>query len=496
MAHTAIYNSYTIPNRVGAIAVNTTPDRATVSIDFVLTAADADALTVADGLMRASLLVPYQDLEVDFGDTNPDDNWLRLGQTASTGMNAMPRLSKVGDPERDGGEVSRQYTWTCEFELPGHQTGYRRSGSVREIIDADKRRTLVFTAVYTGGGGNDARTNALTNGDTWAAARLAAIDSSGVYDKAAPDTITFDQTTKVATWSRTYRQQTEQDDAAGQVDAVINAVLDYRVDVPQRWGLPLATPQGQTQVANPNRRRAVGYTNRVTCNYRATIDHTLITSETWVEEQWASKLRPWLLERVSQVLNLGAYQETSGPLYAEHESFAFSRSTNQLTASLVLMAPSSRNAVISYSEKVKSSRAEGKVHRKLWDGRANTYARWQVGAEETLTHIVAVKQLNAKPTAPPLYGAQWDLLHEDDDYYAEVSGDPAQTRGSLQANIEHTVTWVRQYRRVAAASYDVGADPRPVTTGSYSGSQAIGRSEPTLFRVDGGGNVAIVQGRG
>lgn len=474
------YNSYTISEsmQTGKVSYVEEYDSATISVDFVISAASASALTTADATARTALTEWNQALTFTFGST-----WLSFSHSSNTGFLARPRLTKNGK-EQDT-ETSRYYTWTCRFSLPADATGYggRQTGEVHVIYEPSKRRRVVCSAVYTAVGSDSAYTLASTNGPTWADAIISGL--GGTYDAVSVGDYTYDHENKTCRFSRVYREQVENDKSGGQQSGVIDSEISYQQTWAGEFGVSPYPPfnYGETPPCV------------ITASYRCTFDTSTLSTIDTGETVYRTILRPFLVSRLSEAMNLAAHPEANGGLIVmgPGESFAFSRSTCEMTGTMTLMAPRSTSARTFYSETVSVSASIGITSRKLWDGAAHTYARWGVGESQTATQTVTIKQLGSMPTAPSGLDEPWTPEGDWREIASGVTlGSASQQIGTANvlAVFEFSKTWIRQYLCVLQGQQ--GAVNTPA--GAPGGVKNAEAGNGILVRVGADGNAVIVNG--
>lgn len=481
MTFSLVYNSYTITEamQVGKFSYIEGYDSAQISVDFVLEAASASALTTLDIAAAAALTEWDKDCTFTYGGTHRS-----YSQSANSGFLARPKLSKPGG-EADT-ETSRRYRWSVEIKLPADASGDdgRQSGEWHIIYEPSRRRRVILSAVYTATSGpTSAYSNASTNGPTWADGVITSL--GGTYDAITPGEFTVDHRNKICRYSRVYREQVEKDYATGQYAGVIDSKLSYSQTWPARFG------------ASPYPPQLVGETPPcvVTATYEATLDTTIISTADTAETLYRTVLRPWLITELSTVLNRAAHPEAAGSLlaYDPGESFQFSRSTCEMVGRITLLAARSSTARTFYSETIDISGDCGVTSEKLWSGAHHTYSRWGVGQSQVATQTVTIKQLGVMPAEPEGLAAPW----QPEGPFREVAS--SETLGSasnqiggaaLDALFEYSKTWVRTYRYVASSD-------DPVQDNYSGGIGAGGAVAPAanggqLVRVGGDGNIQIL----
>lgn len=476
MTFSLVYNSYTITEamQVDKFSYFEGYDKAQISVDFILEAASASALTTLDIAAAVALTAWDKNLVFTYGGTHRD-----YSHAGNTGFLARPKLSKPGSPQDT--ETSRRYRWTCEISLPADATddGGRQSGEWHVLYEPSKRRRVVVSGVYTATVDHSAYDNASTNGPTWAASVIS--DLGGTYDATTHGDFTVDHRNKVCRYSRVYREQVENDKEGGQQSGVIDSTLSYSQTWPARFGTGYSdTGSGQPPTT-------------VTAEYRCTLDTTTITTADTAETLYRTVLKPWLLTELRTALNLPAHPEASGQLVTidPGETFFFSRSTCEMWGRITLMAPDSGQARTFYSESITIEGDVGVTSDKLWTGTDHTYSRWGVGQTQRATQVVTIKQLGSSPQPPDGLAEPWKA----DGPFREVHSSETlgysnaqHSGGKVVPEIEFARTWVRSYLLVMDEPAGSGSETTPGGKAGVSTAQPGGGS---TFRLDSNGNVQI-----
>lgn len=476
MTFSLVYNSYTITEamQVDKFSYFEGYDKAQISVDFILEAASASALTTLDIAAAAALTAWDKNLVFTYGGTHRD-----YSHAGNTGFLARPKLSKPGSPQDT--ETSRRYRWTCEISLPADATddGGRQSGEWHVLYEPSKRRRVVVSGVYTATVDHSAYDNASTNGPTWAASVIS--DLGGTYDATTHGDFTVDHRNKMCRYSRVYREQVENDKEGGQQSGVIDSTLSYSQTWPARFGTGYSdTGSGQPPTT-------------VTAEYRCTLDTTTITTADTAETLYRTVLKPWLLTELRTALNLPAHPEASGQLVTidPGETFSFSRSTCEMLGRITVLAPDGGSSRTAYKEVVTIDGDVGVTSEKLWSGSPNTFSRWGVGSIQRATQTVTISQLGSSPQEPDGLSAPWQPegpfreVHSSDTLgysNAQHSG------GKVVPEIEYSRTWVRTYLLVESEKDGPVQD-------NYGGGAAGGAQPPAqggqLVRIDNNGNIQI-----
>lgn len=206
------YNGYAVGGSGGYhIDSYTTLERgyatAGVKYSFILTAATDAAFAAACIAAEAALRTPRAALVVKQGSSTV----LSLSQTANTGLDAEPTVSK-GDSPADSGR-SRRYTVSIEFGQPADNVGTsgRRYSSVHIQFMPGRRTRVTVAGVYTatpdgGSGAKSAKANYDAGIAAYCVTKLAEVDSTFQWEKVEEPTEKYNETNKVLEFSLTFQQ--------------------------------------------------------------------------------------------------------------------------------------------------------------------------------------------------------------------------------------------------------------------------------------------------
>lgn len=383
---TATYNSYDIPNIVDKISLSEDEKNITFGCKFVVLAASASALVSACATAEAALTEINKDFSMSFGGSSE----LSFSHSINTGFLSRPHLTKLETPVALA--CSRPYHFSVNIQLPFGQSGYnyRREGSFSISYAPSRQRTVSFSCLYTAGGANSALQNyvAGTGGKNWAAGILTAL--GGTYELIS-ESIHEEMEQKILNASLTYKEIiSNQSQASVNVAAIVDPHVSYSVRYAQEIGI-----SGAGYVAIP--------ATTVSISYSCTIDHDQVGTDTSMETVYQDTVKPWLINHVWDMLDLGDYPQ-SGPHYiVQNEAKSIDPYAYTLSGSLVFIVPKMASLVIALTENININDDEGIVAEKIWDGKQYTHATWGIGKTKSMTRSISITKLDSPPTEPPDY---------------------------------------------------------------------------------------------
>ncbi|RLD10045.1 MAG: hypothetical protein DRI56_03215 [Chloroflexota bacterium] len=383
---TITYNGYTLPNTIEKFSLNENEKQVSISCTFLLLSTSAGGLVDLCQEAEEKLTEINKDFTLKLGGVEE----FNLSHSANTGFLARPTLTKIANETAT--KVSRAYQFSLVIQLPFDQTGYdyRREGSFTITYAPSRRRTVSFQCLYTAGGSNSALQNyqAATGGKNWATSVLAAL--GGNYELVA-ESIREEQEEKILNATLTYKEILS-NQASGTMDvaAIIDPNVNYSVRYAQEIGV-----SGAGYAAIP--------ATTVSISYNCTISKDVVGTDTDLEEVYQDTVKPWLIEHVWDMLDLGDYSQSGRSYIVQSESKTVNPYNWTISGGLTFIAPNSNSAVIALSESIAISNDKGLTAEKLWDGQDYTYNIYGIGQQKTLNRNISVTKLSSPPAEPPEY---------------------------------------------------------------------------------------------
>jgi hypothetical protein len=469
MTFTVTYNSYAITT--SAVYINKFQqsesfERGVFSCEFVLESSDGtvDTFRTEEATMKAALTTRYKNLVIqqytDGGTPASRISWSHTGKTA---LLVTPTLEKIADEMSTG--ITSKYRLKIEAEFPADEAGKsgRRSGQMDISYAANERVVATFTGVYTAlSTPKTAYENAKTDGNaaTWALAQLTALGFDNTQFELLSQKYTPDQENHLCDFSLVYQLVLDNETEADLNSAsVVNAVVEYKMDSPQR--IAIGPYPGQEEYVGGLGGNAPPVS--LIAVYTAQIPDAQVAGDTTAETLYRETLKPWLLSHMQNALNLGSHPEAASEPYINNEQYNWTPSTNSFRGSLVMTVTGSPVQIIRYSEAIRQMHDLGIRRSKLWDGQASTFSSWSVGRTIRAHQSITLTKLNDVPNEPALLAAPWELDTHSRSDSAEYVGSPGDQHdgGNTIAAYEYTSQFTRAYTDVVPSQAGGGSEVTP-----------------------------------
>lgn len=383
------YNGFVILNTFGPYFFTQDYNKMTFRCNFLVIGTTSADLTAKALDLERNLREPWADFTVTF-DTNAHYSFK---QSDNTGLNTFPKITVLEGDRFELTERAYQFEITCDLPADKSTYDFRRNASFTISTDKSRRRMVTFRLEYTASPGPPAKTsreNFDTFGEIYALSILSAI--GGVYDRTG-ETNETEHNEKITTGTFIF-QEVLDDETKFTFNStlIIDATCDYSVDFWQEIGVSDTAELVQDVPLI------------VSMNYSTRINKELVIVDD-IEEKWRVDIRPWLIEHSFDVLGLDNYSQAGTSYIIKSDSHHINPYTFVLSGNLTFIAPTTLSSVIELSESITEMIDEGIVFKKLWDGRKNTFARWELGSTKTINRVIHVSQLGVVPTFPnPLGG--------------------------------------------------------------------------------------------
>lgn len=416
------YNGHTISHSLGKFSYAQDEKVLSVSIDFLVTAANSGALETACDTVKEKLTAINKDFSLSLGGSTE----FNLSHSSNTGFNARPSLNKV--PDELSTATSRHYNWSCIIGLPFSQSpyNYRREGTVSIQYLPSKQRLVSFNVLYTAGGAYSALQNYSAYAKIWALSVLASF--GGTYELVS-ESPQYEMENKIASGTLMYKEiLANQSESSVDDTSIIDMKSSYSISVAQSYGVSFS---GNYSLPYPP----------VIINlfFTTTLDHSIVTSDAGFDSVYTDKIRPWLIKHCETVLNTTLYRTGGTNLVIENEQKTYNVHTYSITGQLQIMAYRDSNAVVSYDEILSISRTTGDQFKKLWNGKSHSYSSWNIGETFTLNRVIIISRLGEAPNEPPEYagsefgsdGGTWQKLSSSTQYHATQLGSSTSSTGVI-----------------------------------------------------------------
>lgn len=380
------YNSTALPNVYGPYDFGNDYETARFSCNFVLKAANSTALLTARRNLESKLREPLEDLAVVFD----GGSHFSLSHDDNTGMNPKVSIQSTSDVIGTTAQSFR-FTYSCELEADKSGFDYRQDSNISVEFDAANIRTIRASVTYTASSSPVA--SASENVESFAEGFVEAIlddrfGGSGNYNLVSFRIENRDQDKK-ATGNLVYREITEDETEAALNNANIKDVsCTFRLN---RSNLVGESPTGGF-IMDPLVNISVNYSCKILKS---------VSSTSAVEALWSSTIKPWILKRSKEILNLSNVGAAGQNYIAKDDNFSFDPNTYSLTASLVVVAPKTNSSIVALSESIDSNFDSGIRDEKLFDGIDHSVFEYGVGAQEIITRSITVARYSVEPADPP-----------------------------------------------------------------------------------------------
>jgi len=337
----------------GPIRIIQGPNLSTAEFDFYITQS-TEALFAAEVLaVTTAFRTPRKALTIAQG----SETLYSFSHASNTGMNSRPEVIKaedIGDTGR-----SRKYTVRIEFEMPAdvHATSGRQDSTIEIQFSPARRRTVIFTGVYTALAGVAALAQYEANIDAYTSFVLSGLVPSGTYEKTSEDVQNDDQD-KLATFRQEFTELFFNETISALDDAEI-VRQELRVGRADNQpgdcfgAIPFSKDSGsQAEGSGVNVRRPIIFD----VSYSAWIDKTLNTN---LDSKYKGVIRPWLLQNITDL------SEAAGGALME-ERPEFDGPDNRISVTMRFIVPLS--SVLERTCSVQSQDDFGKVLVPVWNG--------------------------------------------------------------------------------------------------------------------------------
>lgn len=371
------YNSYTVggdqANRILEDVYMGEADYEKGVLEFTFTVRhDSQAAFVAECVAaEIAFRTPRKDTVVSQGGANLI-NW---SQTQSFGYNAMPKITKSGDAQYDGG-WTRRYRVRIEAGLPADvvNTSFRRYSFINVAYSPSRRRTVTISGTYTANATTSARSQYQAVFDAFATSALNTL--GGTYKKLEEPQSTGDDTGKELNFSVTYEEIIYT--GVGAADASLRG---EQLTITRSRMSPGDTPGPST----------VERLIHITAIYEAWFDNTVTTALT---AKWES-MKAQVLAAIQGTL-------TGGSVAVVGEAPAFDLTNNKFTVTLECVG-STTNGLLEYRETVASDIFLGNVLVGLTTG--NYLDKYKFNGPGKFQRTVTQSFTSIQGADPPLFTA-------------------------------------------------------------------------------------------
>ncbi len=217
----------------GAVTVTEGADDATLSCQFVITAATEAAFGTLVRAIETDLRTPRQRLRLVFGDETHID-W-NPADGSKSAFHQQPSLDIVGDRRFDSGR-SRLYRFTCRTELPANlysQDG-RRDSTATIKWTPSRRETLIVSGEYRADTTDNSAYDQYVDGiGAYVTSLLSRYSLTGLVELAEEEA-TSDDIDAIVTFTRRY-ERIFQDQAPGLLDDASLVEQTMVAQVSKRW---------------------------------------------------------------------------------------------------------------------------------------------------------------------------------------------------------------------------------------------------------------------
>jgi len=389
------YNGYTIPGSYNNFTLNETYTTLSMSFTFAVSHASASAAEVALRIYNADLTVSFNGSAA-----------YSYKHSDNTGLLTKPTLRKISNVTEN--DNLRFYSFALSCQLPADKSGYgyRREGNISTSYSASRRRTITFSGTYTAGGSNTALQNYNANASTWMNLYLTSF--GGTFEKVS-ESPRYEQESKILNFSCVYRELLTNDSKTSvNVDTIINANCNYRVNIPQTAGYS----EDYTQVPLTS----------ISVSYNCVINNTLVSADTDIEDIYRDTVRPWLVEHAYLVLGLDNYSNAGTNYVIQRENYSINPHNFGVSGQLTFMALENLYQIIEVSERISVNTNLGVSLQKIWDGKPYTYNKYITGAEKRMTRSITVKKINEMPFSPKDIGNGYVKTSQSDNSFVTKQG--------------------------------------------------------------------------
>jgi len=472
------YNSYTVggdqANRILEDIYMSEEDYEKGILEFTFTVRHDSQSAFVNECVAAEIAfrTPRKDTVVSQGGSNII-NW---SHTNSFGYNAMPKISKSGDAQYDGGWM-RRYRVRIEVGLPADvvNTSFRRNSFVNVAYSPSRRRTVTISGTYTANGTTTARAQYLASFDAYATSVLNTI--GGTYKKLEEPQGTADDQNKEINFATTYEEIIYT--GVGAADPTLRG---EQLTITRSRVSPGDTPGPST----------VERLIHITALYEAWFDNTVTTA---ITAKWES-MRSQVVAAIQGTL-------TGGSIAVTGEAPSFDLTNNKFTVTLECVG-STTNGLLEYRETIANDIFTGKVLVGVTTG--NYLDKYPFGGPGKFQRTVTQAFTSIQGADPPLFTA--GALEPPTNFggaplksaHISTHRDTTPTRWGLpnysQQIDARKVTYVRVFEFYTEPQGGV-ATPGGGSQGGSSGGGSVstgggsspGQSDSTPSGGDGGGYV-------
>lgn len=436
---TITYNSYTLPNQFGKVTYHENEKELSISTSFLVTAASASALVIACQTAETALTEINKDFSMAFGGSSE----FSLTHAGNSGFNAKPTLNKLGSDLAT--ETARPYSFSVTIGLPFSQSGYyyRREGSFTVDYASNRKRQVSFRVLYTA---STVPATALVNynattggGKWWAASILTGL--GGTYELVS-ENISEDIERKIVTANLRYREILSNQSISGTNDAnIVDPQLSLSVNYEQEIAV---SETGTGFIKLPKAHVSVSFSCKV--------DHDQVTSESLIGDVYQIYVKPLIIDKVFDYLDMSDYQQTGRNYIVESEQKSFNVYDWSISANLSLLVIKTNDQVIELEESVTTTDDKGIVSEKLWNGVDETENVWSIGATKRISRTITVSKLSSEPNTPPeLTLPGYNLILSNRNFRRSMAsmgeGTPELSKagGRLKIYTVYIITWSESY---------------------------------------------------
>lgn len=397
MSVAVTYNDYELPNIFGKFGFRQDYNKAVFSCNFRVEESSASALVAECKDAEAALRKPYQNLLVQF-DGNTE---LSFSHDDNTGLNISPSISKIEDEQAT--ETSRAYHFECSLQLPAdlEDFNFRQSASFDISEDPSSLKTVTFNVVYTASpspseAGSFA--NFVAHAETYTNSVISTMSEN--FELISKKSNTGDQD-KFTSGTLVYKEIGDnQAESAIDDPDIKNVSAVYRVEHTQEQDIaPSSGFQAPNQV-------------RVFINYTAKIAKSVAVSENSeadfgrqsIAQKYQEIIRPWLIEHSFDVLNLTDFENAGNEYIIERDSRQIDPFNRTVSGTLVLFCPKTFGEVLAVSETLTTKTDRGKILRKLWNRKKDSYYRYNIGSSTFVSRNIMVYRIGGEVDIPELTG--------------------------------------------------------------------------------------------